>query len=444
MSRSNALRDRTSSGGAVIGVSLIGKAAEGLTLVGLVVVLPRALGPSDYGRFAIALSLVTLVSTSLALGGPTLLSRFVPAQAPDERIRTARAIGTRFLRVRLVQSAIVVAVAAVLVARDSDRFTLVATALVAAAIVLDSAATLGFQIMLGLGASTLWSFRYPLQNAILCVVGLLMYRVAGIDGAIAGIAVGSAAVATVAAIAVRERLRGVAPAPTLPEGVIRFAVVQTISGFFLQLVQRGPVIAVILLASSSTEAGFAALASGVALALSYVVSQAFSVELPSLAARFDAAPGDVEQSVRRLAWLATALMIPVALGGVLVAEEGLPRLVGSGFAGAAPAFVPALAILPLAGVAAAATQISALRLHPEARLVANVAGGVAFLVIAAFAVPVWGSVGATVALLVGTAVTVCVSPALLPGLYSPALLLTASFGAGLVVALPTALERVGI
>ena len=428
---------------AVIGVSLIGKAAEGLTLVVLVVLMPRVLGPADYGDFAVALSTVTLVAAALALGGPTLLSRFVPVEAIDARRRTARAIGERFLRVRVIQSGIVVAAAVMLVAVAPERFPATVTALVAAAVLLDSMATLGFQVVLGLSGTTLWSFRYPLQNAIVCGAGLVLYGVAGVTGAIAGITLGAAATALVATVAVVGRLRGVPPAPTLPDGVIRFAFVQTVSGFFLQLVQRGTVIAVVLLASSSTEAGFAALASGVALAASYVVWQAFVVELPALAARYDEATEDVEQSVRRLTWLSTIVMIPVGVVGVLVVDEGLPRVVGSGFADAAPAFAPALAILPFAGLTAAATQLSALRLRPGSRLVANAGGAIVFLVTAALAVPRWGSVGGTAALLAATAVTACLVPALLPRTYGSRLLATALGGAGVIVSLPAALGLLG-
>jgi hypothetical protein len=48
-----------------VGISLVGKAAEGATLVALVVVVPRALGALEYGRFATALALVTILSASL-------------------------------------------------------------------------------------------------------------------------------------------------------------------------------------------------------------------------------------------------------------------------------------------------------------------------------------------------------------------------------------------
>ena len=424
-----------------VAVSLLGKAAEAITLVALVILLPRVLGPVDYGRFAVVLSIVTLVSTSLALGSAALLSRFLPALAPAERLPAARALALRLGRFRLLQVLLVVAASGALAVTAPDRFPTIQMLLLATAVVFDSAATLGYQIMLGLGRPGLWSFRYPMQNAVLCGAVVALHAAAGVTGAIAGIVVGAGLAALVAAIAVGRELRGVRPALSLPEGALRFGIVQSIGSFFVQFVHRGTVIAVVLLAGSSTEAGFAALASGVALALTYVVAQAFLVELPRLSARFETSPSEAERSVRRLAWLSLAVTLPVALGGELLVEHALPHVVGTGFDVAAPAFGPAFAMLPLAGLTSAASQISALRLRSGARLLANAVGATAFLVTAVLAVPVWGSVGATAALLVATISTVAAAARLLPGVYSRSLVVTAIGGTVAVVALAALSEH---
>ncbi|MBA3243588.1 MAG: hypothetical protein H0T61_00225, partial [Actinobacteria bacterium] len=66
-------------------VGLAGKALEAVTLVLLITLVPRLLGPTDYGSFAVALSIVTLGSAASALGGPTWMSRFVPTVAAADR-----------------------------------------------------------------------------------------------------------------------------------------------------------------------------------------------------------------------------------------------------------------------------------------------------------------------------------------------------------------------
>jgi O-antigen/teichoic acid export membrane protein len=396
--------------------TLVGKGVEIVVLAVLVVAVPRVLGPTDYGRFAVALSVVTLVSAGLALGGPALLSRYVPAAEVDERPRVARALAERVFRLRLAQIGVVVLAAGALVVLAPNRLGLEVAALVTLAIAFDSGATLGAQVLLGLERTVLFSFRYPIQNALLCCAVLGLYHLWGTTGAIAGITVSAAVVAAVVAIAVRGQLHGVRPVESVPVGALRFGALQTIGGVFVQLVHRGTVIVVVLLSGSSLEAGFAALASGVALALTYVVAQAFAVELPRLAARFTAAPEEVERSVRRLAWLSLAVTAPAALAAVVVVEAALPRLVGSGFSQAIPAFGPALAIIPLAGLTAAASQLAALHLVPGRRVAANAAGAGAFVAVAVVAVPLWGSVGGTTALYVATVVSVVAWAKLLPGI----------------------------
>src|SRR5881398_2025284 len=97
-----------------IALTLVAKAAETLTLVGLATIIPRALGPADYGVFAVVLALVGIVSTSLSLGGPLLLSRFVPAAPPAERGALALALALRIARFRAAMLASAIAGVAIL------------------------------------------------------------------------------------------------------------------------------------------------------------------------------------------------------------------------------------------------------------------------------------------------------------------------------------------
>ena len=51
------------------------KVLEALTLAGLVLLVPRALGAADYGRFAVALAVATGIATATGIGGPALFAR---------------------------------------------------------------------------------------------------------------------------------------------------------------------------------------------------------------------------------------------------------------------------------------------------------------------------------------------------------------------------------
>ena len=72
--------------------SAAGKALEALTLAGLVVLVPRALGPADYGGFAVALAVATGIATATGIGGPAL---FAHVLAPLRRAAARRGAGAR-------------------------------------------------------------------------------------------------------------------------------------------------------------------------------------------------------------------------------------------------------------------------------------------------------------------------------------------------------------
>ncbi|HEV2819939.1 MAG TPA: hypothetical protein VGW11_05475 [Solirubrobacteraceae bacterium] len=406
-----------------ITVSVGGKAAELVSLVALAILIPRVLGPGDFGRFSVALTIVTIASVAMMLGGPTLMARYVPAAPPGERAALARALTARLAVGRAVQLALIALVAAVLAAVDPSAFPADLTALVVVSLCLSVAATLALQAGLGLGRAGPWSARYPLQNAVLVVAVLVLYPLGGVTAAVAGIALSCAVAAALGAATAGPVLRGARTAVDLPVGAVRFAVLQAAGGALVQVVHRGGVVAVALLAGSAVQSGRAALALGVALAVTYAVAQVFTVALGRLVERASEEPagaGDPmvcagEASLRRLAGGALAVIVPGALVSALFLEEAVPAVFGAGYMGAADAFAPALAMVVLAPVNALALQAAALRLRPEATLHSAVAAAVAFVLTVLVAVPRLGATGGTVAALAGTAVAALVSIRLLPG-----------------------------
>jgi O-antigen/teichoic acid export membrane protein len=415
--------------GAVV-AGVVGKAAEAATLVLLATVVPRLLGPADYGRLSVALTLVAIGSVAMTLGGTTLLSRFVPAARPEERPALARALTLRLARNRAVPFALLAVVGGVAAIVAPDRFPAAATAWVLVALVLNVAATLALQADLGLGRVVAWSARYPVQNAVLVAAVLALYAAGGTGGAIAAVAVAGAAGFALALAATRSLwLSGAAATAPIPDGATRFGLLQAGSGALTQLVQRGGVVAVALLAGSERQTGFAAAAIGATLAATYAVVQVFTLVLPALTARFEAAPGQgnhtaagtsvdrgpAEAALRRIAGLLLAVVLPGAALAVLAVDVAVPVVLGSAYADAAAAFRIAVAAVALAPLNALVVQAAALRLRPAAALVAASAGAAAFLVAAVLAVPVWGAAGATAALLAGTAASAVTALVTLPG-----------------------------
>lgn len=395
--------------------SLGGKAVEIVTLALLATVVPRALGPSDYGHLSVPLTIVTLGSLAMTLGGPTLMARYVPAAAPDQRLAVAKAIGARLARGRALQLAAIAAAAALLVAVDPDTFSASDTAVVVFALALNVAATLALQVGLGLGRTGAWSFRYPLQNAVLVGAVLALHSSSGRDGAVLAIAVAATAGAAFGAGIVVPLVRPETPRVAVPDGAIRFGVHQATGAALTQFSQRGSVLAVAVLATSATETGYAALATGIALGVTYAVLQTFTVALTHLAD--DDGVAQSEATLRRLAGGLLAAIVPAAIVGVLVLDDVVPVLFGDDYVGAVDAFGPALALVVLAPLYSLGVQTAALRLRPEVASASGAAAACTFVVVALLAVPAWDAAGGTVASLAGGAAGVTVAARLLPGAF---------------------------
>ena len=418
-----------------IALTLVAKGTETLTLVALATVIPRALGPSDYGVFAVVLAVVGIVSTSLSLGGPILLSRYVPAAPPSERSALALALALRIARFRASMVASALAVVALLALLAPARLSATAAVFVALALALDVAATLVYQLALALGHPLLWSFRFPLQNTVLVVAALALHAAVGVNGALAAVAIASGTALAVGLGASKTELRPSRPLPPVPPGALRFGILQGLGGLFVQVALRGNVPLVLLLTSDRAEAGFAALATSLALAATFVVWQVFTVELPRLSAGASDDPTGVEAAAVRLARIATLVAVPVALVAVVLADPLLTHVLGERFAGVRDPLVPALATLPFAGLTALATQVAALRIRPEIRIRTTGIGAFVFLTVALVAIPQWGATGGTAAFLAGTVATVLASARELPEVLSRSLLLSSVAGAVAVVVL---------
>lgn len=419
-----------------------GKAAEAGTLVALAVVLPRLLGPADYGGFSVALTVVTIGSVALTMGGATLLARFVPTVPPARRPGVALALTRRLARNRAVVLGGLAVAGAAAVLLDPARFPPVPTACVLAALALNVGATLALQAGLGLGRTLAWSIRYPVQNAVLITAAAALHGPAGLTGTVVAVLLAALAAALLGGSALVPMLRQRHPAVPVPDGALRFGLLQATGGVLTQLTQRGGVLAVALSAGPAEQTGFAALAIGIALAATYAVVQIFTVTLPVLTSRAGAAgPRRAEAVLRRIAGLVLALVVPTGVLVVAGLATVVPAVFGAGFAGAAGAFGPAIAMVVLAPVNALAVQAAALRMRPQATVHAALAGAVVFVVAAIAAVPAWGAVGATTAAAAGTAATAVASILLLPRAVGARLTAATFGGAAVLVAAFLAVAR---
>ena len=414
--------------------SSVGKAVELVTLVALATVVPRALGPSDYGRFAVVLTVVTMVSLALTLGGPTLMTRFVPAAPPDQRVPLALALGRRLMITRLATVAVLGLVAIGIAGATSLSTT--DTAITITATALHVVATIALLVLLGLGGTAAWAARFPLHNAVLVVGALALYPIGGITAALFAVLVAAAATTVAALIVVRPILRARAGSDAvIPDGALRFGALQAGGAALMQYTHRAGVLAVAILAGSSVQTGYAALAIGLALGALYAVLQLFTVSLPHLTAQdLDRRGTDLaEAPLRRLATITTAFLVPALAVCALLLDRLVPPIFGADYEEATPSFVPALALVALAPIYSLYVQVASIRYRPHVSLEAGVAAAIVFTAVAIAATPSQEAVGGTAAALAGTAAAVIVAIVRMPGTASALQTAAAFCGAAVVV-----------
>ncbi len=394
--------------------SSVGKVVELVTLVALATVVPRVLGPSDYGRFAVVLTVVTMASLALTLGGPTLMTRFVPAAPANERVSLARTLGRRLLITRM--AAVLVIGCGAFVAAAATSLSMTDTAIAVLATALHVVATVALLVLLGLGGTAAWAARFPLHNAVLVVSALVLYPIGGVSAALVAVLIAAAVTAVAAVTVAAPVLRAPRSMDVgIPDGALRFGALQAGGAALMQYTHRAGVLAVALLAGSSVQTGYAALAIGLALGATYAVLQVFTVSLPHLTARDvdrqldQRAFEQAEAPLRRLALITTGALVPPLVVGALLLDRLVPPIFGHDFEGASTSFVPALALVALAPLYSLYVQVAAIRYRPRVALECGIVAALVFTVVAAATAAQWAAVGGTTAALVGSAAAVAVA-----------------------------------
>jgi O-antigen/teichoic acid export membrane protein len=386
--------------------SAAGKAVEALTLAGLVALVPRALGPADYGAFAVALAVATGIATATGIGGPALFARVLAPLRADVRRDVARALVGRVAASRAALLALLTSAAAGGALLAPGSVSALQLGLVGAAAVLGAGATLVSQLALGLERTAAWSLRYPLENGVIVGGVLVLYPLAGLEGALAAIALGAAAGLVLGVVTAWPALRGARHGGALPAGALRFARLQAAGGALTQAVHRGAAPACALLGLTSAATGHAAIAAGAALAITYAVAQTTLVALPAATRAFPRDRTAAEAMLRRVAIACAVVVVPACALLALAAEPVLGTALGEEFRDAATPLRIALCAAALAPLWALATQLAALRGRPEASLAGAVAGALAFGSIAVVAIPPAGASGAAAAMLAGVGATI--------------------------------------
>ena len=415
-----------------IAASVAGKAVEMATLVLLATVVPRVLGPSDYGRFAVALTIVTLGSLALTLGGPALVTRYVPAAPPDGQLPLARALGGQLAREASVQLCVLAGIAALVTVAFAVDVPWTETIAVGTGLLLNVVATIALLVVLGLGRAGAWSARYPIQNAVLIALVLVLHPIAGSAGALAAIPISAVVALALAAVVCAPVLAaGGGSSPALPDGAVRFGRLQAAGAALTQVTHRGGVVVVALLAGSAVETGYAGLAVGIAVGLTYAIVQMFTVSLPTV---LTSSAEDPEEALTGIAKSVLAVIAPVCVIAALLLDRLVPAVFGTDYADASSAFGPALALVVLAPLTALVANLASVRLRPEVVAVSGLVSVAVFATVALTATGRWGATGALSATLSGVAAGALVSVVMLRHDFSHRLAILSFAAVGVVLA----------
>jgi O-antigen/teichoic acid export membrane protein len=169
---------------------------------------------------------------------------------------------------------------------------------------------------------------------------------------------------------------------------------------FVGVTRAGPLL-VSLLGGSSAQAGYAAIASGIAGAGAGVVGSLMIVQLPRLATLARSRPREAEAEARRSGLRVTGLAVAAAVPAAALAEVLIRLGLGSEFSGAVAPVTLALAAVPLTAITTLAGVVASLRLRPGQIALAWAVGGGCFLAAAVPAVSALDAEGAALALVAG-------------------------------------------
>ena len=394
--------------------TLAAKWVELVTQALLVLLVPRVLGPAAYGEFAVAFAAVSVLSLGLGLGAPLAAVRFVPAAGPEERLARARAVAAGVARSRARILGVLTAAALVLAPALLD-VPLAVTAAVCLAAWCSVGSSVASELSLALGRPRLWNLRFPLENGLVVAAAPAGYAVGGAHGAIVGLLLATAATFAVLFAGVARELREAPGGVPLPAGAASFARFQTVTVILGTLIKRGGPLVMPLAGASSTQTGFAAIATGLGTAGASTMMSLLLVQLPSLVARGRDGATRTEDEAAHSARTALVVALAAGLPAALLAGPAIDLFLGAEFAGAHSAVVLALPCLPLGAALGLASVIASLRLRPGTLTSSWAVGGIVFAALAAATIPALDADGASIAMSGGLLATALTATALLGG-----------------------------
>jgi O-antigen/teichoic acid export membrane protein len=403
------------------------KAVQIAGLVVTVVLVPRLFGAEAYGRFAFVLSLSYLGQVLGDFGTLDVMGRFVPGLAPAEAGRLYMRHLAFKLGVGVLCGLITVGAALAL----GPWMRLDWALLTGLGVALHIVAWVPFQFSLGLNRVGLWMAEQAWRQWVLLVLLLVLLPSFGLGGALVAVVLMEFLFCGLGLWSVRDYWQ---PAELRFDWLYLRPYVQFGFGFFLAnlatvaLYRSGPLV-VETLTGQSAQTGYFNLAIGLFL-LAYITTSQFAQSLiPSLSNFYKRGRAEKLQrwlqNFGRYGWLIGWLGL---ISIWLVADWAVPLVFGVDFGPAAEGLRWISLGIPLAALLWAGNVTATVTGRGSVKFGASVVSLLVFGVVALWLVPLYGAVGASLALVMAVVANVVILMAYLYPNFAPNWLMLLSTG----------------
>jgi O-antigen/teichoic acid export membrane protein len=385
----------------------LNKVVQVAGLVATVALVPRLFGAEDYGRFAFVLSLSYLGQVLGDFGTLDVLGRFVPGKTSGEAGR----LYMRTLAFKVVVGVGCGVITAGIALALTQWMTWVWAGLTGLGVALHIVAWVPFQFALGLNRVGTWMAEQAWRQWALLLLLLALLPLWGLGGALLAVLVMEIIFCGLGIWWVRDywrsadlRLEWSYLAP-----YVRFGLTFFLANLAaVALYRSGPAL-VELLSGDSKETGYFNLALGLFL-LGYVTVSQFAQGLIPLLSSFRAAGqmGQVRQWLRNFIFHGWWLSCLGVLAVCLLADGVVPLVFGPDFAPAAASLKWISLGMPLATLLWAGNVLATVMGRGRLKFFAVLTALLAFTVATLALTPLYGAVGASLAMTLAVVVNVLV------------------------------------
>jgi O-antigen/teichoic acid export membrane protein len=387
-----------------VGLVLIQRGGIVISVIVFAALIPRLMGPQIYGQFTLLSSLALWLANCASLGITPIMGRYVPEFLIREDKKGLLKFVGQMAASRLLLGGIGAALYFALTVYWLQELDWLVLVFMAAAVFFNIISLLVYALFLGLNQASNWVMNETLKGWGSLVLVLVGVSVWGLKGACLGLALTEVMVLGVGLLWGKAYLGASFSWPDLSylAPFFRFGLLFFAADIILSTLQYSGASLIQVISGDYTQVSYFGLAyQGYIMAMAFLnqFALAFAPFLAGLLARQEESVARqwVEQLLR---WQAISSVL-VAFGALFLADPLIPVLLGEAFRPVAPNLViMTLSLLPQ-GVATIGTVLTIVRDRPGVTLGASALRLISFLLAGVVLITWRGSLGASLAVIVG-------------------------------------------